>query len=62
MPQSRPIPIAPPPGIVKTETERVAVGRFIDGNNIRFVRGRAEKRGGWVKAYAAATSGTPRPA
>jgi len=58
--QSRPFPIAPPPGIVKTETERVAVGRFIDGNNIRFVRGRAEKRGGWVKAYAAATSGTPR--
>jgi hypothetical protein len=60
MPAARPLPIAPPPGIVKTESERVAAGRFVDGDMMRFVRGRAEKRGGWVKAYAAATSGTPR--
>src|ERR1700704_5643074 len=60
MPESRPFPISPPPGIILTETDRVAAGRWTGGSNIRFVRGRAEKRGGWVKAYAAVASGTPR--
>ena len=60
MPEARPFPISPPPGIVRTETDRAAAGRWTDGSNVRFVRGRPEKRGGWIKAYAAATSGTPR--
>src|SRR5215831_11636293 len=60
MPEAAPFPIQPPPGVVLTETDKVIPGRWSNSNNVRFRRGRPEKRGGWVTAYAAATSGTPR--
>lgn len=55
-----PLPIAPPPGVVLTETDRVSEGRWIASRNIRFVKGRPQKIGGSVQAYADATDGTPR--
>src|SRR5215471_14014088 len=60
MGEATPFPIQPPPGVVLTETDKVIPGRWSNGNMVRFVRQRPEKRGGWVTAYAAATSGTPR--
>lgn len=55
-----PIPIVPPPGIVKTESERVIEGRWSDGDKIRFVKGRPQKIGGNVRVTNTAMSGLPR--
>jgi len=56
-----PLPIDPPPGVVVTETARVAQGRWIlPFDKIRFRRGRPEKIGGSVRATSTAMSGTPR--
>lgn len=55
-----PLPIAPPPGVVLTETDRVAEGRWIASRNIRFVKGRPQKTGGNVRAVVTPTSGVPR--
>jgi hypothetical protein len=60
MPDPIPIPIAPPPGIVKTETGKVAAGRWTDGDAIHFVRGMPQKVGGWVRQTTTPTSGQPR--
>lgn len=60
MPAATPLPITPPPGVVKTESSRVRQGRYIDSLGIRFVSGRPQKRGGWVVAVTTATSGVPR--
>ena len=60
MPDPIPVPIAPPPGVVKTETGKVAAGRWIDGDKIHFVRGLPQKLGGWTKQTTAATLGQPR--
>lgn len=43
------VPLELPPGIVKTETDTSQEGRYIDGDKVRFVRGRAQKMGGYVK-------------
>lgn len=56
-----PLPIAPPPGVVVTETDRVAEGRWVPPfEKIRFVKGRAQKIGGNIRLTATAMSGTPR--
>lgn len=55
-----PLPITPPPGVVLTETDRVAEGRYIASSNIRFVKGRPQKLGGNLVATTTATSGQPR--
>lgn len=60
MPNLMPIPIVPPPGVVLTEGDRVVEGRFIAADKIRFVKGRAQKIGGWVLAAATPTVGQPR--
>lgn len=60
MPSSVPFPINPPPGVIKTESNRVEEGRYTSATNMRFRRGRAEKRGGWTRAVTTPTSGAPR--
>jgi hypothetical protein len=60
VPQLQPVPIAPPPGVVLTETDKVAVGRFTGSSMCRFLRGRLQKRGGWTRLTSVATLGTPR--
>ena len=60
MPDPIPIPITPPPGIVKTETGKVAAGRWTDGAAVHFVRGLPQKIGGWVRQTTTPTSGQPR--
>lgn len=54
------IPIAPPPGVVKTNTQRVIEGRWSDVINMRFVANLPQKIGGWVQAFVTAALGTPR--
>lgn len=54
------IPIGPPPGVVKTDSARTIEGRWLDTINMRFVAGKPQKIGGWVKAFAQATLGVPR--
>lgn len=49
MPRPKPLPIDPPPGFVKTEAPLTAMGRFIDGQWVRFANRKAEKIGGWVR-------------
>ena len=60
MPDPIPIPIVPPPGVVKTETGKVAAGRWIDGDKVRFVRGLPQKLGGWTRQSTTPTVGQPR--
>jgi hypothetical protein len=54
------VPITPPPGVVKTDSQRVLEGRWSDVINMRFVKRLPQKIGGWIKAYTAATDGSPR--
>ena len=49
MPDPIPVPIAPPPGVVITETGKVAAGRWTACDAIHFVRGAPQKIGGWVR-------------
>jgi hypothetical protein len=60
MPEAIPIPIAPPPGVVKTEANRVIEGRWSDAQWARFQAGRPQKRGGHTKQTSVAASGVPR--
>lgn len=60
MSQLTPLPIVPPPGVVLTETERAVEARWINSRNIRFVKLRPQKIGGWIRAYVAPTDGVPR--
>lgn len=55
-----PIPIEPRAGVVKTESDRVVENRWIDTQWIRFVNGRPQKIGGWVKQTTAIASGVVR--
>ena len=60
MPDPIPIPIAPPPGVVITETGKVAAGRWTACDAVHFVRGQPQKIGGWVRQTTIPTSGQPR--
>lgn len=56
-----PFPITPPPGVVVTESQRVAEGRWIPPfDKVRFVNGKAQKIGGNVRLTSSPMSGTPR--
>lgn len=55
-----PLPITPPPGVVVTESGMVVQGRWTQPWNwFRFMKGKPQKMGGWVQAFASATSGVP---
>ena len=54
------VPLTPPPGVVKTESTRALEGRWSDTSNVRFVEGRPQKIGGWIKAFVDAVVGIPR--
>lgn len=61
MAEPTPFPINPPPGVVVTETDRVAEGRWIlPFDKIRMVKGRPQKIGGNIRVTNTAMSGTPR--
>src|ERR1700756_2848006 len=62
MPDPIPLPIAPPPGVVITETGKVAAGRWTACDAVHFVRGQPQKIGGWVRSTHTPTSGQPRAA
>src|SRR5262249_25654770 len=62
MPDPIPLPITPPPGVVITETGKVAAGRWTACDAIHFVRGLPQKIGGWVRQTTTPTSGQPRAA
>ncbi len=49
-----------PPGLVGDDTTYAASGRYADGSNVRFWRGRAQVIGGWEKLVSTALSGTCR--
>jgi Flp pilus assembly protein TadG len=56
-----PFPISPAPGVVVTESQRVAEGRWIPPfDKIRFVKGKAQKIGGNNRLTSSPMSGTPR--
>lgn len=55
-----PLPVAPPPGVVLTESDRVIEGRWKASRNVRFVKGRPQKIGGNVRAITEPTDGSPR--
>lgn len=55
-----PLPVAPPPGVVLTESDRVIEGRWKASRNVRFVKGRPQKLGGNVRAVTQPTDGNPR--
>jgi hypothetical protein len=60
MSQLVPLPITPPPGVVLTEAEHAIEGRWIlPWNWFRFERGKPQKMGGWVQAFAQAVTETP---
>jgi len=54
------VPISAPPGVIKTDSQRVIEGRWSDTINMRFVKKLPQKIGGWIKAFVTATLGTPR--
>jgi hypothetical protein len=56
-----PIALAPPPGVVVTETLRTIEGRWTRPfDKIRFVKAKPQKIGGNIRVTATAMSGTPR--
>src|SRR5262245_51882269 len=60
MPEPRPVPLDIPPGVVKTEAQRVVEGRYVDSQWVRFRGGKPEKRGGHTKQTSVVMSGIPR--
>lgn len=60
MSKLQPVEINPPPGVVLTETDKVAVGRYTASNMCRFIRAKLQKRGGWIAITTTPTMGTPR--
>lgn len=56
----RELPIAAPPGVVKTDSKLSIQGRFSDTINMRFVKGRPQKVGGNVLYAPTPTDGVPR--
>ena len=56
-----PLPINPPPGVVVTETLRVAAGRWVAPyEKLRFVKGKPQKIGGNIRVTSTPVFGTPR--
>jgi hypothetical protein len=55
-------PISLPGGVVKARGKLEALGRYIDLEKVRFVGGRPEKIGGWIKKLATQFLGIARAA
>lgn len=55
-----PIPLTPPAGVVKSESDRVIEGRWADMQWMRFVSGKPQKRGGWARQTTSLSSGVLR--
>lgn len=55
-----PVALTPPPGVVKTEADRVVEGRWSDTQWVRFHNGKPQKRGGWTKQTTSLSSGVIR--
>lgn len=49
-----------PPGVIKTQSESAAFGRYVDTEWVRFVSGKPEKIGGWEKQFPTQLNGVPR--
>ena len=56
------VPIEVPPGVVKSESDYAASGRWIDMDHVRFVRGKPQKIGGVQKFIETSFLGTARAA
>lgn len=54
------IPLDIPPGLNGDDTTFAAAGRWSDGNNVRFWRGRPQVIGGWEKLITTALTGVCR--
>jgi hypothetical protein len=55
-----PIPLDLPTGLYTEGTDLGSRGRFVDGSNVRFWKGKPERIGGWMKYISAQLSGPPR--
>lgn len=55
-----PFPIELPPGVVKSESKLASFGRYVDCDKVRWVRGKAQKMGGYSELTATAMTGTIR--
>ena len=55
-----PIKLLYTPGINREVTEYTAMGGYVDGNLVRFVKGQPQSLGGWEKLTQEPTVGTPR--
>lgn len=53
-------PLELAPGLISDETTHATPGQFVDGNNVRFWRGKPQTIGGWTKANASALTGICR--
>ncbi len=56
------IPLDPPPGLWAEDTSHAAAGRWADGSNVRFWRGRPQVIGGWERLTGQALNGVCRGA
>jgi hypothetical protein len=56
------VPLSPPPGLVSDDTTFSSEGRWEDGNNARFVRGRPQTIGGWEVQFNSTLTGVCRSA
>ncbi|MCA3713020.1 MAG: hypothetical protein IM667_15000, partial [Phenylobacterium sp.] len=50
----------PPPGLAADDTSFAAAGRWADGSNIRFWRGRPQVIGGWERLHPGRLAGPCR--
>lgn len=54
------VPFDPPPGVFTNDTTFAKAGRWSDCDNMRFVDGKAQARGGWESVVATLLSGVCR--
>ncbi len=54
------IPLEIPPGLVSDDTTFLSTGRYEDGSNVRFWRGRPQTIGGWSSITSSALAGRCR--
>lgn len=54
-----PLPISVPPGLYSDTTDLDAEGRWVDGSNVRFWKGRPRRVGGWSLLLDSANTSSP---
>src|SRR6478672_2601220 len=55
-----PLRLAPPPGVITTDSPQASEGRWVDMDKARFHQGHPEKIGGWEVQTDTAMAGSPR--